>query len=276
MKLETSLIVAACVLLTGCAGAGNGDTQEAAADPLGPGEVATVNGQRIPESLFRQFGLATLQKTAEQMSDEERAALIEQLVTLRLVANAGTADRIHEERRVAAELELMRMQTIARRTVERYIDENPPTESELRALYNQQMANLQGTEYNARHILLESREDAEKVIDLLDAGGDFAELAREHSTGPTGPNGGQLDWFTPDRMVQPFSDAVQTLEVGTYTSEPVQTQFGWHVILLEDTRDRQPPGLESMRAELTTLAERQKTQAYVERLRNSAVVEVTD
>ncbi len=138
------------------------------------------------------------------------------------------------------------------------------------------MQNLSGTEYNARHILLESREEAENVIDLLDAGGDFASLAEEHSTGPTGPRGGQLDWFTPDRMVEPFSNAVVALEVGAYTADPVRTEFGWHVILLEDTRDRQPPGLESMRIELTTLAERQKAQAFIEGLRNSAVVEVVE
>lgn len=243
-------------------------------DALGPGEVAFVNGERIPESLFRRLGLNSVQKTAENLTDEERAALLDQLINLRLVASAGVSGGIDRERTIAAELELNRMQVIANAMLRRHIEDNPPTERELRALYEERMADLSGTEYNARHILVETRDKAEEIISLLDDGGDFASLAQEHSTGPTGPRGGQLDWFTPDRMVQPFSDAVQALEVGSYTQAPVQTQFGWHVILLEETRDRQPPGLESMRVELTTLAERQKSQAYVQMLRDAAAIEI--
>jgi peptidyl-prolyl cis-trans isomerase C len=245
-------------------------------DALGPGDVATVNGERIPESLLRLLALRSLQKNTEDMTDEERQQVMDQLINLKLLAEAGLARRLDQERTIAAELELLRLQTLANWAIRRHVEENPPAEFELRALYEERMQNLSGTEYNARHILVDSREEADHVIDLLDDGGDFAALAEEYSTGPTGPNGGQLDWFTPDRMVQPFADAVRAMEVGTYTSEPVQTQFGWHVILLQETREQQPPGLESMRTELTTLAERQKMQEYVDTLRDAATVEIRD
>ena len=261
-------------LLGACSQSDNTSSAPAAVDVLGPGSVATVNGEPVPESLFRLLGLRTLQKSTDDMSDDERARVLDQLISMRLLTEAGVAEGVDQERTVAAELELLRLQTLANVTLQRYIEENPPTETELRALYEERIKNLSGTEYNARHILVETREEAEEIIGLLDNGGDFATLAQERSTGPSGPSGGQLDWFTPERMVKPFADAVVAMEVGSYSSEPVQTQFGWHVILVEDTREQQPPGLDSMRDEITADAERQKIQAYIDSLRGNAVVEM--
>jgi peptidyl-prolyl cis-trans isomerase C len=239
---------------------------------LGEASVGSINGVAIPESLFRRLGLNMIQKSAEDMSDDERAAVLDQLVAIELAAADGERRELQNERTIAAELELRRLQFLASAAVERYIEDNPPREAELRELYEERTANLSGTEYKARHILVETEEEAIGVIDQLNTGRDFAELAQEFSTGPTGPNGGDLGWFGPDRMVAPFSNAVQALEVGSYSKEPVQTQFGWHVILLEDTRDQQPPGIESMRTELTTLAQRRKIEAYLNSLRESAEV----
>ena len=105
------------------------------------------------------------------------------------------------------------------------------------------------------------------MIKQLDEGADFATLAAEHSTGPTGPQGGDLGWFSPDQMVQPFSEAVAALEDGAHTAEPVQTQFGWHVILREDSRANQPPPLESVHDAIKQRVEQLKFQAYLETLR---------
>ena len=105
------------------------------------------------------------------------------------------------------------------------------------------------------------------LIAQLDDGADFAELAKANSTGPTGPNGGDLGWFSPDQMVGPFSEAVSVLEDGAYTAAPVQTQFGWHVILREESRDNQPPTLESVRDALSQRIEQTKFTAYLETLR---------
>ncbi|MGD8323132.1 MAG: peptidylprolyl isomerase, partial [Gammaproteobacteria bacterium] len=192
------------------------------------------------------------------MTPEERADILNQLIAIHLAAADGERLGLHHERSIAAQLELSRLQYLASAAVERHVENNPPSEAELRDLYEARIENLSGNEYKARHILVETEQEARDLIAQLDEGADFAALAMEFSTGPTGPNGGDLDWFAPDRMVAPFSNAVQELEVGAYSPEPVNTQFGWHVILLEDTRDRQPPSIESMRVELTTIAQQQR------------------
>ena len=273
MKLRKRVLSVTCAaILTGCSGPSEDNAAEG--NWLGDATVGTINGVAVPESLFRRLGLNAIQKPAEDMTPEERAAILEQLVALQLAANDGERQLLHQERNIAAELELRRLQFLASAAVERHVENNPPSEAELRDLYEQRTANLSGTEYRARHILVETEDEAAELIERLDAGSDFASLAQEFSTGPTGPNGGDLGWFGPDRMVEPFSNAVQQLAVGEYTSMPVQTQFGWHVILLEETRSQQPPGIESMRVELTTLAQREKVQAYLEGLRNAAEVAV--
>jgi peptidyl-prolyl cis-trans isomerase C len=113
---------------------------------------------------------------------------------------------------------------------------------------------------------------AQEVIDELASGADFAELARTRSTGPTAPSGGDLGWFSADSMVEPFGDAVQALDVGAHSNSPVQTQFGWHVILVEEARDQQPPGLDAVRNDIRTLVDRNKLEDYVNGLRDSADV----
>ena len=203
-----------------------------------------------------------------------RELIIDRLVSFRLAAQDGEEQGLHQERNVAATLELARIQLLANAAVERYLENNQPGEAMLRELYEARVAEMSGTEYKARHILVDSEEEAADLITQLDAGADFAALAQEFSTGPTGPNGGDLGWFAPDRMVAPFSEAVQSLEPGAHTSAPVQTQFGWHVILLEDTRDQQAPGIESLRVELTTIAQQQLVQEYLESLRQSANVAI--
>jgi peptidyl-prolyl cis-trans isomerase C len=274
MILRKNILATACLLaLTGC----NDTAVEtgAGADNLGSSSIGTINGKPIPESVFRKLGLNSIQKRAEDMTPEERAAVIDQLVTLELVAADGLADNIDSELTVAADLELLRLQFLANATVERYLERNPPSESLIRDLYDERTQSLSGTEYKARHILVETEDEARRIIGQLDAGGDFAALAEEFTTDPSGRNsGGDLGWFSPNAMVEPFAAAVQQVEAGSYSAAPVQTQFGWHVILVEDTRAQQPPGIESMRRELENIARRQQIENYIESLREAAVVAV--
>lgn len=241
---------------------------------LGPGSVATVNGMPVEESLFRLYSLNALQKDADALSEEERTQLVEDLIRFRLLAEAARERGLLEERTMAAQLELTRLQLIARAMAVRFLEENPATEAELREMYENNLGRLARNEYKARHILVETEEEAEAIIRELNTGSDFADLAREKSTGPTGPSGGDLGWFSADSMVEPFADAVRAMQVGTHSSEPVRTRFGWHVILLEDIQESQPPGLETVRAELTNSVERQKLDAYIDRLREAAAITV--
>jgi len=127
-------------------------------------------------------------------------------------------------------------------------------------------------EFNASHILVETEEEAQALVDALAEGADFAELAAENSIGPSGPNGGQLGLFTAGMMVPEFETAVFELEAGE-VSVPVQTQFGWHVILLNETRDQAPPALEEVRAELIEGLRRARVDTRIEELVSAAEID---
>ena len=152
---------------------------------------------------------------------------------------------------------------------------NEASEDEIFEEYSSQIAQAPSQQYKARHILVDTQSKAIELIEQLKSGADFVELAKANSTGPSGPNGGDLGWFPPDQMVAPFSAAVSELEdgkfteepVGEYSSEPVQTQFGWHVILREDSRANEPPTLESVRQMVKQRVEARKFQRYLESLR---------
>ena len=125
---------------------------------------------------------------------------------------------------------------------------------------------------HARHILLENEDDAKAVIAELDDGADFVELAKEKSTGPSGPNGGDLGFFNKGDMVAPFAEAAFAMEPGTYSKEPVQTQFGWHVILVEEKKDGVQPTLEEIRQQMEAEVTQQAVQDLIEELRSDAEV----
>jgi peptidyl-prolyl cis-trans isomerase C len=273
MKIRQIAAIAGAMILLGACSPEE-PTADTGPGPLGPGDVASVDGERIPESIFRLYALNATQRNPDQVTPEERQRIVDDLVFLLVLANEAERRGIPKQRAVAAEIELLRWQSLARALTTRFNEENPPTETELRARYDETLPTLARKEYRARHILLESQEDAESVIDRLDSGADFAALALEHSTGPTGPDGGDLGWFSADSMVEPFADAVAEMEVGTYTKSPVETQFGWHVILLEESRDQQAPGLEAVRDELSVAVQRQKLQGYVNSLRDAAEVDI--
>lgn len=203
-----------------------------------------------------------------EITDQQREQLRKEVADLYLLAEEAEAKGLDQDPEVAAQIKLQRLSVLASALATNYLKENPPTEAELRAEYNAQVAGFQPEQYKARHILVESEDAAKGVIAELDEGADFAELAKEKSTGPSGPNGGDLGWFPPDSMVKPFSDAVVALENGAYTAAPVQTQFGWHVILREDSRETQPPSFEEVRDRLRPTVEQKKLQAYLDGLRS--------
>jgi peptidyl-prolyl cis-trans isomerase C len=130
---------------------------------------------------------------------------------------------------------------------------------------------------HARHILVKTKEEAEAIIKQLDGGADFQKLANEHTNDPSGKtNGGDLGWFGPGQMVPEFDKAAFALDVGKYTKEPVQTQFGWHVIKLEDKRAKQPPAFDDVKDQAKQAVIRDKYFAMVKELRAAAKVEIPD
>lgn len=231
--------------------------------------LATVNGSQITLGhMISMMGMLP----AEYQSLPDNVlfdGLLEQLVQQQILASVAEGDLGLREQ---LGLENERRAFLAATLIDR-IGGAPVTEEELQAEFEAQFASVGPvTEYNASHILVETQADAEAVIASLAEGADFAQLAEESSIGPSGPNGGELGWFTAGMMVPTFEEAVFALAVGEVSS-PVETQFGWHVILLNDTREQAPPTLEDVRAELEDGLRRARIETAMQELTAAATVD---
>lgn len=233
--------------------------------------VATVNGQDIT------LGQMIVMK--QSMQDPSVASLpaqdlwdmlLDQLVRQAVMAGEGT-----ENAGVRAQLELQRRNTLATAAITT-LAEATPTDAEVQAAYDRLFADAEPVEeYSAAHILVATEDEAKEVKQRLDDGADFGEVAAEKSTDNSSQNKGDLGWFSADMMVEPFAKAVQALEKGQI-SDPVQSDFGWHVIQLNDTRMREVPKLDEVRTEVEQMVRREKLEAEVERLVGEAKVEKTE
>jgi peptidyl-prolyl cis-trans isomerase C len=264
------------VMLTLAAAACSSDPQDASQPPaspvssnLGPGQAAIVNDRVVPESVFRLHVLNVTQQSAEDLSDEDRMTLLDDLIDYVLVAQEAEEQGLLNERTVAANLELQRLQLLANLMAQRYVDRNPATEEEMLAIYNENLPNLISTEYRVRHILVSTEQLAEALISELDAGANFTDLADEHSLDES-----DLGWFTLDAADPTFAAGIRMLQVGEHSHAPVQTQFGWHVILLEDSRELDPPEMDAVRNELRAAVDRQRVARFLDELRERSSVEV--
>ena len=230
--------------------------------------MVTVNGAAITSQDF------DLYNARRPNNNEPPEAILDEMVTVELLYQASVKSGLDQNPEFLAEVELQRRNMLASLAVDAFITANPIPEEVVRAEYDVQMAKLQKFEFKARHILLETEEAAREVIAELDGGADFAELAKEKSTGPSGANGGDLGWFSPERMVKPFADAVIAGVVGGYGSEPVQTDFGWHVILVEDKRDLELPEYERTAGQIREVLTGEKIRAYLLQLRDDADISI--
>jgi len=229
--------------------------------------IATVNGATIEQATFDFYLQSRVQKPADQATQEERDAILQELTDIYLLTTQPRAKELEGSDRIKAQIELGYRGALAQAVATDYIASNPATEAEILATYKEQIEMSPSKQFKARHILVESQAGATDLISQLDGGADFADLAQANSTGPSGPSGGDLGWFAPNQMVKPFADAVSALEDGAYTKEPVQTEYGWHVILREESRDNEPPTLESVRDRIKQRVEQQNFQRYLEQLR---------
>jgi len=273
------LVIAAVGLLAACtkpAGeaakpAAGATTTTTAAKPT---TVATVNGQAITSETFNVFVQAVTGKPAAEATAEQKTELLDQLINMDLAAQAGEKEGLQNDADVKARISLMSMQILAQAATEKYIKSHPVSATEVKAEYDAQVAKMP-VEYKAQHILVDTKEKAEAIIKELDAGADFAKLAAKDSKDPSGKNGGDLGWFNPQSMVKPFADAVEALKKGETTQQPVQTQYGWHVIRLEDTRKPTIPAFDDVKAQVETMTQRKKLQDYLDQLRKTAKIQKT-
>jgi peptidyl-prolyl cis-trans isomerase C len=199
--------------------------------------------------------------------------VLDDLITMQVMAAQGVKDGLENDPDTKAQLALLHMRVLADAESQKFVKSQTPSDADLHAEYETAIAQMDKTEYHARHVLVASKDQAEQVIKKLKSGAKFEDVAKAQST-DTGSknNGGDLGWFTTSRMVKPFADAVKNLKKGDL-SAPVQTQYGWHVIQLEDTRDASPPPFDQVKPQLTDAIMRKKLQAYVETLKKQAKVE---
>lgn len=240
---------------------------QAADDPV----IATVNGAKILRS--------DIEQAHENLPPEYKAVPMQQiypmlltsLIDSKLVATDALARKLDEEADFKKTLALVREQILERYAVRKEI-EAAVSDEKLRALYKATVA-TGAEEVHARHILLKTADEAVAVIKTLDGGADFAEVAKQKSTGPSGPRGGDLGFFGKGQMVPEFEAAAFALETGSHTREPVKTQFGFHVIKVEERRAAAPPSFEDSVEKLRADAAQEAGSAYVERLRAKAKIE---
>lgn len=237
--------------------------------------LATVNGSPITQqTLDVHIQQRNMRRPGSANQDNEEQVL-QELINLELMQQEAQKKGIQERGDVITQLAHQKRAFLAGLAVQEYMSSNKMSEEETKAMYDERFG-AAGQEYKARHILLKEEAEAKDIITQLETGGDFAELAKQHSTGPTGANGGDLGWFSPSQMVQPFSEAAAALEKGSYSKTPVQTQFGWHVILLEDSRASTPPPYDQVKGQLQMMAQNQRLQQYLETLRSAASIETTN
>lgn len=237
--------------------------------------LAHVNDEAITQPEFDQLlEQRTSGQPDVQLGDNERRQFLDEMVNLSLLAQDAREQGLGDDPAVAAQIENVKRAIMAQALVQKMTAEGAIPDSEIETYYQENFANSGGgKEFKARHILVDDEAKAKELIDQLDDGADFATLSEENSTGPSASQGGDLGWFAADQMVQPFADAIGSMEKGNYTDAPVQTRFGWHVILLEDERTAEPPPLAEVREQIRGQLAQQMVEAHLDELRKAAEVE---
>ncbi len=238
--------------------------------------VATVNGENIYRSQLLE-AYQQLPPQAQQMGMESiYPLLLGRMVDEKLLATAANKEIAADDPQVQKQLEEVRERIMIQVYFEREMDARL-TDDVLKQRYDEYLAaNPAAEEVRARHILLETEDKAKEVLAEVQGGKDFAEAAKEHSTGPSGPGGGDLGYFTKEQMVTPFADAAFAMQPGDVSAAPVKTDFGWHVIKVEDRRQQAQPAFEEMRDQLSQEARQQEATALIEGLRGGAEIATFD
>jgi peptidyl-prolyl cis-trans isomerase C len=259
--------VAAITLLLAACGKGQQPAPAAADKPATP-PVAVVDGTAISRDTYDDYLKSLLRgKPVADVTADEKNQVLDQLINMQLIATQAEKDGLEKDPDVATRVTLVRTQILADAAAQKYVKNHEPSDQDLHAAYD---AATDKTEYHASHILVPTKEKAEQLVKKLKGGAKFEDVAKAESSDNSKTNGGDLGWFTTARMVKPFGDAVKGLKKGEFTTEPVQTQYGWHIIRLEDTRDAP---FDQMKAQLGNVIMQKKFQDYIDGLKKTAKIE---
>ena len=237
-----------------------------------PKVIVEVDNFNLNTMHFAYF--AAKQTPDGEPSAEQQIKLLNELVNTFILSNSAEGQALAQQPDLAAAIDVSRARLITQALIENTLENSPVTDNEIQAIYDEQYAGKTKQEFKARHILVRTEDEAKALIKQLDDGADFAQLAKEHSTGPSSSAGGDLGWFEKDMMVKPFADAVASMSNGTHSSYPVKTQFGWHIILREDAKDLGAVAVAQVKDDIISSIRTQKLRALINNLREKAKVEV--
>jgi peptidyl-prolyl cis-trans isomerase C len=235
--------------------------------------VAIVNGKAVPKT--RLDALATqIERAGRPVTPEMQSQLRDEVIAREIFMQEADKQGLAQSEDFRNQMELARQSILIRELFSEFQKKNPVTDAEMKAEYDKFVAANSGKEYKARHILVEKEAEAKAIIARLKKGGKFEDIAKKQSKDPgSGANGGDLDWSTPDSYVPEFGQAMVKLSKGQTTDAPIKTQFGWHIIRLDDVRTPQLPGFDQVKPQLQQQMTQQKLGKYQEELRAKAKIE---
>lgn len=272
LKTNRTTLFASLLLSSGLFLAASAPAEEETKPAPQPQTLVTINGQDITDMEVLAFN--ALQGKQPASTREAQVKLLNQLINTTLIAQQGEKAGLEKLPNVKAAIDMARLQVLAEAQVNNYLTNHPVTEEEIKAAYEKKYTPENLQEYKVRHILVQTEDEAKEVIASLDKGADFAELAKTKSLDPSKDTGGELGWISRQQVVKPFGDAMVKVKKGTYSKEPVQTPFGWHVIQIEEIRKQEAPPLEEVKAQLANELRQKKLAEYITGLRQSAKIEL--
>lgn len=233
--------------------------------------VATVNGKAIPQTRFDAL-LAGQVAQGKQDTPELRKAIKEELIRREVLVQAAEKSGLDKKPEVQGQMMMARQGVLIGAYLNNYVKSHPVTDDMIKKEYESIRSALGDKEYKVRHILVDTEDQAKAIIAGLKKGDKFDDLAKQSKDTGSKDRGGDLGWANRAAYVKPFSDAMVKLEKGKYTETPVKTNFGWHVIMLDDTRDLKAPPLDEVKAQLTQRLQQEEVEKHVLELREKAKV----
>ncbi|MBN3789038.1 peptidylprolyl isomerase [Burkholderia sp. Ac-20353] len=244
-----------------------------AAAPAFAQNIAVVNGTPIPKSRADAM-VAQLVQQGQADSPQLQQAVRQELVNREILMQEAIRRGIPNRPDVKAQIAVAQQTVVLRSMIEDFLKTNQPTDADVKARYDQLVSGVSNREYHLHHILVDNEQQAKDLIAKIKGGAKFEDLAKQYSKDPgSGKNGGDLDWSDPKAYVPEFAAAAQKLQKGQMTDEPVKTQFGWHIIRVDDIRNTAPPPLDQVKAQIAQQLVQQKLQAFEEGLRQKAKVQ---
>jgi peptidyl-prolyl cis-trans isomerase C len=273
-QIAAALFIGASISLTAVAAASKAPGKAPGKAPQTPEKVfVKVNGVPISQSFADAF-IAEQKAKGAPDSPELQAAVREELIRRELLVQQAKKANLDKRPDIAAQVEVAKQVVLIRNYVQQYVQKNPIKDEQLQAEYKKIKTQVGNTEYKTRHILVKEEPEARAIIDeLKDDVAKFDELAKKSLDPGSKDKGGDLGWAGPGNYVKPFADALTALEKGKFTETPVKSQFGYHVILLEDTRPTTFPSFEEIKPRLLQQAQQQQISKMVEDLHAQAKIE---